>query len=353
MTQSAEAPTYGVGILGNCCTHGAGVARGLAGHPRLHLVAGYEPGGRRGAELRDVLERDLAASYAEVVEHPDVDIAVVTTDPCNKAEMVELAAAAGKALYINKPLCHTPAAARQIVQTVSSSGVPAIFDAPMIKSLAAFDRLQRQVKAGEWGPVVSYYHAFGMTFAPDFDILTHWPERSDPPEKAGGGEMTNMGCYAIDYALHLLGTPRRVEAKRQTFWQPYVERDVENFGQIALDYGRFWAVLAVGKQALEGERGPRNALSIEFETANLFLDPGAEVFVRNGRPDSLCTFVGGHTATSSIDQLLTAMDGGPPPASDVATAADGVEVLCAAYLSALEDRIVDLPMDEPRNPLFE
>ncbi|HIM56178.1 MAG TPA: Gfo/Idh/MocA family oxidoreductase [Candidatus Latescibacteria bacterium] len=353
MKSKAEVPTYGVGILGNCCTHGAGVARSLSAHPRLHLVAGYEPGPRRAAELGEAMEMRLAGSYREVAGHPEVDVVAVTTDPCDKAAMVELPAAAGKALYINKPLSHTPAAARQIVATVATAGVAAVFDAPMVKGLAVFDKLQRQVKAGEWGQVVSYYHAFGMTFALDFDITSAWPERFDPAAKSGGGEMTNMGCYAIDFALHMLGMPRRVEAKWQRFWQPYVEREVENFGQIALDYGRFWALLAVGKQALAGERGPRNALAVEFETANLFIDPGAEIFVHNGRTDSLAAFVGEHTAISSIDQLLAAMDGGAAPSSDVATAADGVEVLCGAYLSAQENRIVDLPLSQPRNPLFE
>ena len=350
---SGNGQTYGVGILGNCCTHGAGVAGALGQHPRLRLVTGYEPGERRSAELREVLGAELASGYDAVARHRDVDIAVVTTDPCDKAEMVDLTAASGKALYLNKPLCHTPVAARRIARTCAAAARPAVFDAPMVKSLAPFDKLRRQVRAGDWGPVVSYYHAFGMTFAPDFDIAERWPERFDPAARSGGGEMTNMGCYAIDYALHVLGTPQRVEAKRQRFWQPYVEREVENFGQIALDYGRFWAVLSVGKQALRGERGPRNALAIEFETANLYLDPGAGVFVRNGIAASLTEYVGDHAAVSSVDQLLAALDGGPPPDSDVATAADGVEVLCAAYLSALEDRIVDLPLAEPRNPLFE
>ena len=75
--------------------------------------------------------------------------------------------------------------------------------------------------------------------------------------------------------------------------------------------------------------------------------------MHNGRADSLTAFVGEHTAISSIDQLLAAMDGGAAPSSDVATAADGVEVLCGAYLSAQENRIIDLPLSRPRNPLFE
>ena len=39
-----------------------------------------------------------------------------------------------------------------------------------------------------------------MIFPPEFDLKAAWPERLDPPGKSGGGEMTNMGCYAIDFA---------------------------------------------------------------------------------------------------------------------------------------------------------
>ena len=49
-------------------------------------------------------------------------------------------------------------------------------------------------------------------FDPAFDLAGVWPERLDPPEKSGGGEMTNMGCYAIDYVVSLLGRPRSVSA---------------------------------------------------------------------------------------------------------------------------------------------
>ena len=344
---------YGVGVLGNCCTHGAGIAGQFAAHPRTWVVTGYEPRAQRAGELQRAMQAPLAASYEAVVGHAQVEILALATDPCDKAEMVELAARAGKALWINKPLCHNPAAARRIEEQVRAAGIPAVFDVPMVKFQPAFDKLLHQVRAGLYGQVVSYYHTFGMTFAPDFPIRDTWPERFDPAATAGGGEMTNMGCYAIDYALHLLGVPRRVEARWQKFWRPYVEADVENFGQICLDYGRFWAVLAVGKQAIEGRRGPRNALIVEFEGANFFLDPGAGLVVETGRARPLDQYLDGHQCPSSIDQLLAALEGGPAPQSDIATAARGVEVLCGAYQSILEERPVDLPLTRAKNPLFE
>ena len=188
---------------------------------------------------------------------------------------------------------------------------------------------------------------------PDFPIRETWPERFDPPAKSGGGEMTNMDCHAIGCALHTLGVPERVTVRWSKFWAPYAEADVENSGQILLDYGSFWTVLAVGKQPVRGNPGPRNALAIEFESASLFLDPAAGVLIENSQPRSLEAYVFGHRTLSALEQLLRCIEEGIPPESDLETAATGVEVLCAAYHSILEDRAVPFPKRPPRNPLFQ
>jgi len=93
----------GIGILGNCCTHGTGLASGLRGRDDVRLIAGYEPDERRGPELAEAMGVPLAESYEEVAAHPEVEVLVVTTDPCDKASMVELAAAHGKHVLHNKP----------------------------------------------------------------------------------------------------------------------------------------------------------------------------------------------------------------------------------------------------------
>jgi predicted dehydrogenase len=357
VTARADGPSrrlYGAAVLGNCCTHGAGAARTLAAHPRVQLLGGCEADHRRGPELAAELPTGLSASPEAILGDPAVDIVAITADPCDKADLAEAAVDAGKALFINKPLSHSPSAARRIEAAVQRGSQPAVFDAPMVKFHAALERVRQRVHHGDGGRVVSYYHAFGMTFETDFDIASTWPERFDPASKSGGGEMTNMGCYAIDYALHLLGVPRRVQAKWQRFWEPYRHAEVENFGQILLDYGDFWAVLAVGKQAVSPRRGPRNALHIELESANLFVDPGAGVVVENGHRLPFEDFGVTPSPPAALDELIAALDGGPPPASDIATAALGVEVLCAAYRSICDGGVpVELPLEPPRNPLFE
>lgn len=344
---------YGIGILGNCCTHGAGVAHQIRNHPRVNLIAGYEKNAGRAAELEEVMGVSCASSYERVVRHPDVHIIAITSDPSDKAELVDLATDHGKAVYINKPLCHTPTAAIRIKDSIQAAGSAAVFDATLVKGLPAFNKLMHQIKKNEYGRIITYHHSCGMIFPEDFPIIARWPERFDPPERSGGGEMTNMGCYGIDYAIHVLGLPDQVEARKQTFWKPYIQAGVENFGQIILDYGDFWATLSVGKQAVSGEPGKRNALTIEFETGNLFLDPGADTYIENGIAKPLASYIADHKVKSPFDQLIDQMEKGIPPESDIESAVEGVYILCAAYQSIISRRSIRVPLEQPVNPLFE
>lgn len=342
---------YRIAILGNCCTHGAGLAS-LSNRADVELVTGYEKNPRRAEELEQAMGAPLASSYDEVLERPEVDIVVITTDPCDKAEMVEKVCSAGKHLFLNKPLCASLDEARRIVRAVKNSNVCCVFDIPMVKFLPVFARFKDEVKAGHYGRPLSYHHAFGMTFAFDFPIRDLWPERFDPPEKSGGGEMTNMGCYAIDYVVTLFGQPGFVEAKRLRTWDAYWESNVENFGQILLDYGRFYALLSVGKQQLSEPRQGNNVVTALFENHNFVLDAYTNTAIINGVARDPSEYPGDYKAESSFDQLLRCMETGAKPESNVETGALGVEVLMAAYRSIVGGgERVRLPLEDGSNPL--
>jgi len=343
--------SYGVGILGNCCTHGAGICAMFQGRPDTNVVAAFERNPRRAAELAEVLGRPLVASYEAVVEHPEVAFVAVTCDPGDKADMVERAAAAGKHIFLNKPLAESLDSARRIQAAVQRHGVQFVHDIPMVRFVPVYARLLDEVRAGKYGPVMGYHHLFGMNFPPDFDLKATWPERLDPPDRSGGGEMTNMGCYAIDFAVSLFGRPQAVCAKWRQTWDVYREADVENFGQIALDYGDFAAFLDVGKQQLVGEHRHSNHMTINFEHTTLYIDASAQQVAVNHVPQDWEAFAAGATVVGSVEQLLAAIEHGTPPTSDIGTGVLATEVLMAAYHSIVEGRRVWLPLPSGENPL--
>ena len=334
--QAMPDKVYGVGILGNCCTHGQGLVGALNGHPRTRAVAGHEEDERRGAELKEAMGLDLAGSYEAVADDPEVEILCVTSDPCDKAVMVELACARGKPVLLNKPMCESVESARRIEAAVADSGGQCVLDIPMVKGLAPYARLRADMAEGQWGRPIAYHHDFGMCFPMDFPIRDLWPERFDPPEVSGGGEMTNMGCYAIDYMVTLLGKPVSVQAKRASFWQEYADSPVENFGQIICDYGDFFATLSVGKQKLDGPHQGVNDLSIRFPNHNLLLSPYTDTALVNGVSVPMAEYVDGAAPTGSIDQLIRAIEGMGEVEDTVELGRVGVEVLAAAYASVEE-----------------
>lgn len=345
--------TYGVGILGNCGTHGAGLCGMFKNRKDTRVVAAFEKEPRRAKELQQVLGAPLAASYDAVIRHPNVDVVAVSCDPCDKAEMVEKAAAAGKHIFINKPFCESLDSARRIAAAVKKHGVQCVHDIPMVRLVPVYARLIEEVQAGKYGKVMGYHHLFGMNFDPNFDLKAAWPERLDPASKSGGGEMTNMGCYAIDFAVSLFGRPKAVTAKWRKTWDVYKQASVENFGQIVLDYGEFFAFLEVGKQQLEGERRHSNSMTINFEHTTLLIDASAELVAINHVPKNFKEFAQGAAAVGSVEQLLRAIETGVPLTSNVDTAVVATETLMAAYASIVNGKPVTLPLESGKNPLIE
>ena len=342
---------YNVGILGNCCTHGAGICGTFKGRSDTRVIAAYEENSRRAEELQEVFGVPLSSSYEAVISHPEVDFVAVTCDPCDKADMVELAAAAGKHIFLNKPLCESLDSARRIARAVKTHNVHFVHDIPMVRFVPVYARLLEEVRAGVHGTVMGYHHLFGMNFPTDFDLASAWPERLDPPQKSGGGEMTNMGCYAIDYAVSLFGRPKTVTAKWRKLWDVYAEADVENFGQIILDYGDFFAFLEVGKQQLVKDRRHSNSMTVNFENQTMFIDASAQVVTINHISQDYNQFVKGARAVGSVEQLIGAIENRTPPMSNIETALIAVETLMAAYRSILEERTVVLPLSSGENPL--
>ena len=65
--------SYNVGVLGNCCTHGAGICGMFKGRFDTHVIAASEANPRRAKELQEVFGAPLSSSYEAVINHPDVD----------------------------------------------------------------------------------------------------------------------------------------------------------------------------------------------------------------------------------------------------------------------------------------
>jgi len=184
------------------------------------------PGFRKadGSRLVAVMRRNgkLAEDYArrhgvprwyddaaKLVNDPEVDAVYVASPPGAHLEGVRLATAAGKPVYVEKPMARN---ARECDEMIALCG------AAKVKLFVAFYRraMPRFLKAREL-----MENAIGTLTAVNYRFSTSTPANADPARgawrvaaaNAGGGLLLDLGSHLLDYLDFCFGPLEEVEGK--------------------------------------------------------------------------------------------------------------------------------------------
>lgn len=169
----------------------------LRDHPRARLVAvcdAAEDGRRAAIELDGHLT--VAADLAAVVNHPEVAAVIVCTPPLHHREAVEAALAAGRHLYVEKPLTVTVADAAAVRDRAAAS--------PELIAAAGFNLRFHPAVRGAYGALRD-----GMLgdLVAVRGVMTSSP-RNLPDWKrdatTGGGALLDLASHHVDLVRHLL-----------------------------------------------------------------------------------------------------------------------------------------------------
>ncbi len=169
------------------------------------------------SELVAVMRRNgrLAKDYAErhrvprwysdgdaLIADGEVDAVYVATPPAAHAEYVLKCAAAGKPVYVEKPMATDYGAATEMVETCHRAGVP-LFVAFYRRGMEYFNRVRDLVLQGAVGDIrtVSIVHYFA-TRPDDSGKQRSWRVR---PEISGGGRFMDLASHTLDVLDYILG----------------------------------------------------------------------------------------------------------------------------------------------------
>jgi predicted dehydrogenase len=137
----------------------------------------------------------------ELIADPEVDAVYVATPPGSHREHVLRAAAAGKPVYVEKPMARTAEECEEMIAACDGAGVP-LFVAYYRRAMPRFVRVKELLDGGAVGQVravaVRLESAAG-TWEPG-----HLPWRFQP-EISGGGLFVDLGSHTLDLLDHLLG----------------------------------------------------------------------------------------------------------------------------------------------------
>ena len=167
-------------------------ARNIVGQPGAQLAIVSDVDAKAAAATAKALGAK-AGSLKEAIEGADIDAVVICTPTDTHAELIDRAAAAGKAIFCEKPIDLDAGRIRRSLDGVAARGVPLMigfnrrFD-------PSFQALQSRVRSGEIGEV---------------EIVTILSRDPAPPPieyiKRSGGLFRDMMIHDFDMARFLLG----------------------------------------------------------------------------------------------------------------------------------------------------
>jgi predicted dehydrogenase len=204
----------GYGMMGKAHSYGYREAprlRELPVRPRLQVISG-----RR----RELVEKaasaygveEVTTDWRKIIERKDIDIVDICTPPGTHAEIAAAAAAAGKAVFTEKPFAIDYADGKKAVDAAQRAGVLNAVGFNY-RRLPAVSLMKRMIDEGAVGKVQLWRGCWLSDEFVDPQIPFDWRfER-----KMGGTTIADLGSHMIDMALWMVGEVAEVSAQSATF----------------------------------------------------------------------------------------------------------------------------------------
>lgn len=291
-----------VGVIG-LGTMGRRIAAAMDAHPRLDVVLGFDP------RFRSSTWFPLTASAEQLVSDDRIDCVYVATPPRLHERCVELAVAAGKSLFCEKPLAPDVDAAERCAALVRQLAAPSAVNFP-------FATASNVVKLGE----LVHDNALGAITSATLELrFARWPREWQRAGSAWldnaseGGFMREVGSHFVFAMQRMFGIALMRSA--------HVERSATGLEQRVLAQLRLGAVDWTIKAEVGGSDADYNRLELTGARGRAIIQNWYHLthpsgIVRLTRPDSL-----------QLDALADLLDGNPSPLASFAEATDVVRTI--------------------------
>ena len=189
-----------------------------------------------GSQLVAVMRRDgaKAADYARrhgvprwyddaeaLIHDAEVDAVYIATPPDSHRDYAVRVLAAGKPVYVEKPMARTAAECEDMLAAAEQAGLP-LFVAYYRRAMPRFATVKQLLDDGAIGQV----HAVSVRAAKpaviDDGADAPWRVR---PEISGGGHFVDLASHTLDLLDHLLGPIARVSGYATRFAGPTAAED--------------------------------------------------------------------------------------------------------------------------------
>ncbi|MCE5279855.1 MAG: Gfo/Idh/MocA family oxidoreductase [Planctomycetaceae bacterium] len=211
-----------VGILGFAHGHVGAYCGQWKNNPQMGITvtAGWDHDPARATGAGETFAIKICGTPQDLLARGDVDAVVIAAETNRHAELVELAAAAGKSIVLQKPMALTLDEADRIVAAVDAHAV-AFTLAWQMRVDAENLKMKAMVDSGVLGRICMVRRRHGLATHTWGGFENSW--HADPA--ANRDIWADDSSHAIDFIYWLLGMPASVTAELATLINPKVPND--------------------------------------------------------------------------------------------------------------------------------
>lgn len=318
--------------------HQYGYVEAFRANPRVELMAvADEPGiSDETRERNQTQAARLGVPYIEDLDRalalPGVDAASVCCGLARRVRVIGQLAAAGKHVFVDKPLATSVGEVDAIGRAVSAAGI----HLTVCHHLRFAEPVRQAQKAIRGGRI-------GLPWSVRAEFLI-----SDGNAAAPGGELNNFGCYVIDVVRYLTGAEFRTVycLKRAFFYDNAREAGADDFSYLVarMDHGII-AQLSVGRTPYHHHPNGYDGdltWSVNGTEGTLLLDLNRPRLLVHSEAGARNVLFKRDTLYEITDHFVNAILEGRAPECGVADARAVAQVLEAAHRSAAENRVVSV-----------
>jgi predicted dehydrogenase len=274
-----------------------------------------------------------AASYEEILADPSIDAILNTTPNGAHLETVALAAAAGKHVFLDKPIANTVAEGLEIARLCEAAGVVLSLGYQRRRE-SHFRWIRSEIEAGGFGRLVQAEANISRDRLGKIDLSSWRYQTAGMP----GGVMLQIGIHYVDVLEMLLGPVGRVSAASAQLVLPgdnpdvagmILEHETGAISTLSASYasaGEYYLVNVYGKVA-----------SAHYDLFN-----GLRHMRQGAAAPRAITLAANDTIREELEEFVTCVRGGGRPETDGWWAARNLAVVRAGVKSARERRAVDV-----------
>jgi len=180
---------------------------------------------RDGALAQDYAARHGVPRWyddaAALINDPEVDAVYIATPPNVHKAYTEQVAAAGKPVYVEKPMAMNHGECLAMVDACKAAGVP-LWVAYYRRRLPRFLKVKELIENGALGTIRTATVTFYRDWRPPADGTLPWRVQ---PAIAGGGLFVDLASHTFDYLDYFLGPVVQVEGHAANVAGHYAAED--------------------------------------------------------------------------------------------------------------------------------